>query len=62
MLELSHPIEIFDGSLIQETAWDSSGQGFDEHEPTSDGTPGEIAMLYGTQSDNFDSIQQVSHK
>ena len=54
VLELSHPTDVFDGTLLQETEWDSA-----EDLPPADGVPGELAVQYGSPGDDFDAIDQV---
>lgn len=54
VLELSHPTDIFDGSLIQEDEWDDA-----ENRPSGPGVPGELAIQYGSSGDEFDPIDQV---
>ena len=55
VIELAHPADAFDGSLMQEDEW-----GEDGNEPSQDlGTPGELAVQYGKSGDQFDAIEQV---
>ena len=54
VLELSHPAEAFDGSLMETADWNEAGQQPDE------GQPGELAVQYGKDGDHFDPIKQVS--
>ena len=69
VLELSHPTDIFDGSLVRETEWSSnegessSDEGEssgDESLPSTSGMPGELALQYGKEGDDFNAIDQVS--
>ena len=53
ILELSHPADAFDGSLLEQTDWGGPD------EPPEDGAPGELAVQYGKAGDVFDPIQQV---
>lgn len=53
VLELSHPADAFDGSLLEQTDWGGTD------EPPEDGSPGELAVQYGKAGDVFDPIQQV---
>ena len=55
VLELSHPTDVFDGSLLQEIEWDTT-----EDLPPADGIPGELAVQYGSPGDEFDPIDQVA--
>ncbi|DBB17834.1 TPA: hypothetical protein ACH3X3_002856 [Trebouxia sp. C0006] len=55
VIELAHPADVFDGSLMQEDEW-----GEDGNEPSQElGTPGELAVQYGKSGDQFDAIEQV---
>lgn len=55
VVELAHPADAFDGSLMQEDEW-----GEDGNEPFQNvGTPGELAVQYGKSGDQFDAIEQV---
>ena len=54
VLELAHPAEAFDGSLLQEDSWSEGGD-----EPQDRGVPGELAVQYGKSGDKFDAIEQV---
>lgn len=54
VLELSHPTDIFDGSLIQEDEWEDAADG-----PSGPGAPGELAIQYGSSGDEFNAIDQV---
>ncbi|KAL0024301.1 hypothetical protein WJX79_005781 [Trebouxia sp. C0005] len=54
VIELAHPADAFDGSLMQEDEW-----GEDGNEPSQVGTPGELAVQYGKSGDQFDAIEQV---
>lgn len=54
VVELAHPADAFDGSLMQEDGWDETG-----NEPQASGTPGELAVQYGRSGDQFDAIEQV---
>ena len=55
VIELAHPADAFDGSLMQEGEW-----GEDGNEPPQDlGTPGELAVQYGKSGDQFDAVEQV---
>ena len=54
VLELSHPTDMFNGSLVQEDEWDSAADC-----PTGPAMPGELAVQYGSNGDEFDAIDQV---
>ncbi len=54
VLELAHPADAFDGSLMQEDDWGEDGD-----EPQGDGLPGELAVQYGKTGDHFDAVEQV---
>ena len=54
ILELSHPTDMFNGSLVQEDEWDSAADC-----PTGPAMPDELAVQYGTIGDEFDAIDQV---
>lgn len=53
VLELFHPADAFDGSLLEPADWDEAGQQPEE------GKPGELAVQYGKAGDHFDPIEQV---
>lgn len=54
VLELSHPTDVFNGSLVQEDEWDSA-----PNCPSGPAMPGELAVQYGRNGDEFDPINQV---
>ena len=54
VLELAHPSDAFDGSLMQEDTWNGEDAVF-----KGEGVPGELAVQYGKPGDHFDAIQQV---
>lgn len=54
VLELSHPTDVFNGSLMQEDEWDSTADC-----PSGSGVPGELAVQYGSNGDEFDAVDQV---
>ena len=54
VLELSHPTDVFNGSLVQEDEWDSATDC-----PSGPAMPGELAVQYGSSGDEFDAIDQV---
>jgi len=53
VLELVHPADAFDGSLLEPADWDEAGQQPEECKP------GELAVQYGKAGDHFDPIEQV---
>ena len=53
VLELLHPADAFDGSLLEPADWGEDGQQPEE------GNPGELAVQYGKAGDHFDPIKQV---
>ena len=53
VLELVHPADAFDGSLLEPADWDEAGQQLEECKP------GELAVQYGKAGDHFDPIEQV---
>lgn len=55
VIELAHPADAFDGSLMQEDEWGEDGNEPSQHM----GTPGELAVQYGKSGDHFDPIEQV---
>ena len=62
VLELDHPSEAFDGSLMQGDSWRGEDEEQDENEDETslaDGAQGELAVQYGKPSDPFDPISQV---
>ena len=89
VLELSHPTEVFDGTLLQPDAWgededdkaawrnaedDNDGKSeemgngdagnalavnADADRPSGDFEPGELAVQYGGNADDFDALDQV---
>ena len=54
VLELSHPTDVFNGSLVQEDEWDNAADC-----PSGPAMPGELAVQYGSNGDEFDAIDQV---